>query len=124
MRFAKRTVGLQIVRGNSPLDDDIRIGGHFEIDGFAPDHFQRTARQTACQSHFVDTIGNRLNRSVGDAGRASDDDCRIERNAFFVTFLPMHRRVLEAAPHDAGLERALDLAAIDSHVADTRSRDL
>ncbi len=97
---------------------------HFEIDSFTPDHLYRTARQATRQRDFVDTVGDRLNRSVGDTRRAADDDCGIERNSSFVTFLPMHRGVLEAPPHDTGLERAFDLPAIDSHVAARRFQDL
>src|SRR5580765_8703549 len=119
MRFTERSVWLQIIRGNSALDDDIGMRGHFEIDGFALDHFQRTARETARQRYFVDAIRHRLNCRVGNAGRTSDDDRRIERNSSFVTFLPVDRRMLEAAPHDAGFERAFDLPTVNSHVPDT-----
>src|ERR1043165_51770 len=48
---------------------------------------------------------HRLHGRIGDRRRAADDDRRFERHASLVAFLPVDGAVLEAAPHDAGLDR-------------------
>ncbi len=118
--LAKGAVGLQIIGGNPAFDHDVRARRHLEIDGLAPDHLQRAAREPAGESDFIHAVRHRLHRGVSDTGRAADDDGGIERNTPLVALLPVHRRVFEAPPHDAGFERAFDLPAINPHVSDAR----
>ncbi len=103
VRFAERSVRLEIIRRNSAFDHDIRVRRHLEIDGFTFDHFQRAPREPAGKRHLIDTVSNRLHRRIGDAGRPTDDDCRVQRNAPFIALFPMDCGVLQASPHDPGL---------------------
>ena len=87
--FPERCFRLQHLRVDQALDDDLRLGGHQEIDGLGAHHVDRAAGKRARDGDLVEPFRHFLHRRVGDDRRAADGDGAGEGLAARLAFLPM-----------------------------------
>ena len=74
MGFAEGRLGLHIFGVDIALDDDLRLGGHHEIDGTGLHHGDGRAGETASHGHLVHAHGQLLRAHEGHIGRAAQHD--------------------------------------------------
>src|SRR5439155_7692058 len=120
--FAERTFFFHVICRNNTLENNFGGRRHFEIDGLAFDQFHRFAYEPARQSKFVHIRRNFLCRGIGYRRYRADDDCDLERNASFTTPLPMRRKILWRAGHEAAQSGTFDQAAVVTDVSLPRLR--
>ena len=114
--LAERAFGLSVIHQHFALDDDLGMGGHFQVDGLAFDHLDRLAADTTGDSQFIGTVSRRRHQVLHRI--AADKDRRGHMLAARLVF----RMVDRAAPvgcteQDAGRVLAFDLAAADADIA-------
>src|SRR5262245_43817579 len=95
--FAERPLGFQEISGQTPFDHQFRVSGNLQIDGLAFHQLNRLSGQSAGYAVFILAVGNFLDTSVGNNGRATDDNRSFEWRLFFATISPVNDEMLRRA---------------------------
>jgi len=72
--LAERRLGLELLRVDQPLDDDLRRGGHVEVDSNGLRHLDREAGERTGDAELIEIDGELLRPREHDHGRAADHD--------------------------------------------------
>ena len=104
------------------LDDEVGVGGHFELAGLAFDEVDGFAPQVTGHEEFVEAVGQRGGGAEGVDGVAPKDDGDGHARAGLVVAPAMARPDLLQLPVHAGGVVVVDLDAVHADVAFARVR--
>ena len=123
--LSEGTLGLEQVRADVSLDDDLRVCRHLQVHGLALDELHGPLEERTGDAELVHSVGDLLHGHVGKARHRADDAGRGQPLAQRVGLVPVDGQILLGADEvDAGLGGGLDLAAVVADVADAGIRIL
>ena len=121
--LAERAFGLQHFGVDVAFDNDLGVGGDFEIHGLALRDAQRATGETARHRHFILRRRKFLRAGEHDDRRAADHDGDRHRLAQLLVFQPVQISACAAEARGHAHAEAifrLQAGAIRAHVADAR----
>ena len=119
--LAERTLRFQKIGIDQPLDDDLGVGRHQQVDRRRLGDAHRLAREPARHRHLVEIDGELHAAGEHHDRRAADDDRARHRRAALLVLLPMQvaARAADARGHaHAQPVGGFELTAIGAHVLD------
>ena len=99
------------------FDDEVGVGGHFEVVGFALDEFDGFFAEITGEQKFVEAVGQRRGGGKGEHGIAAEEDGDGHARAGFVVAAAVARADFLELPVHAGGAVVVNLDAIHADVA-------
>ncbi len=122
----------RLLRVNVTFDDEVGVGGNFQVVGLAFDQFDGFLAEITGEQKFVQPVGQRRGGGEGEHGIAAEENADGHARAGFVIAPAMPRADFLQLPVHAGGAVVVNLDAIHADVAlagvgvfghDARQRD-
>ena len=107
----------RLARVNVAFDDEIRVGGNFEVVGLAFDEFNGFFAEVTRQQEFVEAVGQWRSGGEGEHRIAAEEDGDGHARAGFVVTAAVARADFLELPVHAGGALVVNLDAIHADVA-------